>query len=355
MADPASILGLISASLTITIRAATIGKDLHTLTTKYKSVNTKIRHLSIHVSAVRVAARSLSFWLEGDAVGSHEVENVKRDLLDVLSACCDLLSDLQDHVAKALAGAEDVGFKGAVTYIWDEEIIKEATETLHHQETALILMLQTLGQLTQMEQRTKLREQFVVQTLTNAKRPSSSIFGRHSDNRSSTRVSHTSENSERIDNVFTFDMEVMASAVYRNAFTSLLRGDIGNRRGKDGSAEGNRDSVVPITTVGGISKEENISDIGFFGGDALTQYNIDPSNKPALPSPPKAESFISSLSGPTLGGFEFGLNDTTIHSPQAPDTPQPLRDRSKSKTTKQRAAYIWCRDMIAPVRGCYRK
>jgi hypothetical protein len=29
MADPASILGLIAASLTITIRAATIGKDMH--------------------------------------------------------------------------------------------------------------------------------------------------------------------------------------------------------------------------------------------------------------------------------------------------------------------------------------
>jgi hypothetical protein len=119
MADPASILGLISASLTITMRAATIGKDLHTLTSRFKSANKNVRQILVHISAIRIAARSLSSWLEDDAVGSDEVEDVKNELLQVLSACCDLLSDLQDLVVKALAGAENVGFKGAVSYIWD--------------------------------------------------------------------------------------------------------------------------------------------------------------------------------------------------------------------------------------------
>ncbi|KAF2109454.1 hypothetical protein BDV96DRAFT_636132 [Lophiotrema nucula] len=184
MADPASILGIISASLTITVRAATIGKDIHRLIAKFKTTNKKVRQLSTHVSAVRVAARSLSAWLEDDAVGSEHIEHVKRELLDVLSACCDLLSDLQDHVAKALAGAEHVGFKGAVDYIWDEDIVEESVETLHHQEVALLLMLQTLKFL---------------------------------------RYSSVSGSSGSLDAVFTFDTEVMASTVYRNAFTTLLR------------------------------------------------------------------------------------------------------------------------------------
>lgn len=331
MADPASILGLISASLTITIRAATIGKDLHTLTTKFKSVNAKIRQLSVHVSAVRVAARSLSSWLEDDEIGSDEVEDVKRDLLDVLSACCDLLSDLQDHVAKALAGAESVGFKGAVTYVWDEEIIKEATDTLHHQETALILMLQTLGHLTRSEQRTKLRDHAVVQTLSNAKRPSSSIFGLNGDNRASARFSYASENSEKIDDVFTFDMEVMASAAYRNAFTSLLRSNIGKRRGASGSADGNRNSVVTITTLGDASREEKVSVVG-----VSTRYDTSASNKPALPSTPKPEGFTSTSSGAALGRFDFHLHNTTLQLPQTPDMPQPFRRRSRQITTKPR-------------------
>ncbi|KAH7068975.1 hypothetical protein BKA63DRAFT_98835 [Paraphoma chrysanthemicola] len=220
MADPASILGLISASLTITIRAATI--------------------LSVHVAAVRVAARLLSSWLEEDAVGSEEVEDVKTELLQVLSACCSLLSDLQDHVAKALAGAESVAFKGAVTFIWDEDLIKETMETLHHQETALVLILQTLGQLTRKEQRIKLQEHEVVQTLQRAKRPSSSIFGIRSDNRSSMRsqrLSYLSEKDNRVSISFTFDMEVMASSAYRNAFTSLLKRNIVGR-------DQNRSSVI---------------------------------------------------------------------------------------------------------------
>lgn len=242
MADPASILGLISASLTIAIRAATIGKDLHSLTTKYKLTNARVRQLSVHVAAVRVAARSLSSWLEEDVVGSEEVEDVKSELLEVLSACCSLLSDLQDLVAKALAGAETVGFKGAVTYIWDEDIIKESMETLHYQETALILILQTLGQLTKKEQRAKLQQETVVQTIARAKRPSSSIFGIRGDDRSSVRFSYTSETTERVSAIFTFDMEVMASTAYRNAFTALLKRNIPSK-------EGDRTSAITLTNV----------------------------------------------------------------------------------------------------------
>jgi hypothetical protein len=247
MADPASILGLIAASLTITIRAATIGKDLHSLTSKYYKSNSKVKQLSVHVAAVRVAARSLSSWLEDDAVGSEEVEDVKRELLEVLSACCNLLSDLQDHVAKALAGAESVGFKGAITYIWDEDIIRETAETLHHQETALILMLQALGQLTRKDQRAKLRENVVVQTLTKAKRPSSSIFGIRGDNCSSVRLSYASENSEKMDTVFTFDTEVMSSTAYRNAFTSLFRRNLVRQLDAVPRVAGNRDSIITVT------------------------------------------------------------------------------------------------------------
>lgn len=221
MADPASILSLIAASLSITIKAATIGKDIHSLTSKFRGTTAKVQQLSVHLAAVRVAARSLSWWLEDEAVGSEEVEDVKGQLSEVLSACCILLSDLHDHVTKALAGTEKVGFRGAVNYIWDDEIINETTDTLHHQETAIILMLQALESLNQKQQRARLREHAVVQTLAKAKKPSSSIFGLADDQRS--RNSYVSETSERLDMMFAFDTELAGSAVYRNAFTALLR------------------------------------------------------------------------------------------------------------------------------------
>lgn len=255
MADPASILGLISASLTIAIRAATIGKDIHSLTTKYKLANARVRQLSVHVAAVRVAARSLSSWLEEDVVGSEEVEDVKNELFQVLSACCSLLSDLQDLVAKALAGAETVGFKGAVSYIWDEDIMKESMETLHYQETALVLILQALGQLTKKEQRVELKQERVVQTLERAKRPSSSIFGIGDDARSSVRFSYTSETAERLSAIFTFDMEVMASTAYRNAFTALLKRNITTK-------DGDRNSSITLAPVDTSFDKEALEDDG---------------------------------------------------------------------------------------------
>jgi len=142
--DPVSILSLVSASLTITMRAATIGKDLHSLMHKFAGADKKVRLLSVHVSAVRLAARSLSSWLEEDSVDSEEVEEIKGELLEVLAACCEILSDLQDHVSKIQTGAENIGFKGSLQFIWDEDIIGEATQTLHQQEVAMLLILEVL-------------------------------------------------------------------------------------------------------------------------------------------------------------------------------------------------------------------
>jgi hypothetical protein len=223
MADPATILGLISASLTITICAATIGKDLHSLRQKFKAVNSSVQQLSVHISAIRIAARSLSSWLEAETVGSEEVEEVRHELLAILSACGDLLSDLQDHITRTLTSEDALNFKGACKYIWNEDLIKQIAETLHHQETAIILILQTLGQLTRAERVRKVQEPEMVQTLEKAKRPSSSVFGLPGDGRLSVRFSCERENPENLDIHFNFDNEIMASSAYRKAFVSLLR------------------------------------------------------------------------------------------------------------------------------------
>jgi hypothetical protein len=300
MADPASILGLIAASLTITIRAATIGKDLHTLISKFQTANSKVRQLSVHVAAVRVAARSLSSWLEDGVVGSEEVEDVKSELLEVLSACGNLLSDLQDHVAKALVGAEEnVSFRGTVHYIWDEDIIKETTETLHHQETVLILMLQALERLTSREQAARLREDIVVQTLTKAKRPSSSIFGLHGDNRSSTRFSYASETSAKIDAVFTFDMEVMSSTSYRNAFTSLFRRNLLRQNEEIYGTVSNRSSTITVTATGHLQEEASMrsvfNDPTSLDDDVSTSRHI---STPRTSRPDTPPSWVTSTFSP---------------------------------------------------------
>ena len=144
MADPASILALVSASLTITMRAASVGKSLYTLRSKYQKADKKVQQLSSHVSAIRVATRSLSSWLEAEAVRSEEVAEVKDELLHVLRACYELLSDLEDYVSRAITGAEFLTFKGRVSFLWNADVIQETTQTLHQQETAILLILQTL-------------------------------------------------------------------------------------------------------------------------------------------------------------------------------------------------------------------
>lgn len=77
-------------------------------------------------------------------MGSEEVEEIKRELLEVLAACYEILSDLQDRVSKLRAGTENVRVKGSLQFIWNEDIIQEATNTLHQQEVAILLILEAL-------------------------------------------------------------------------------------------------------------------------------------------------------------------------------------------------------------------
>lgn len=285
---------------------------------KLKGADLKFKQLSVHVSAIRTAARSLSTWLEDDIVGSEDVEVVKRDLAEVLYACCDLLSDLQDLLAKALAGAESVGFKGMVRYVWNEETIKETTELLHHQETALLLMLQALSQMRSSEQRqAKLREPSAAEVLQKAKRPSSSIFGLNGGSRSSQQLSFESESSAKLEDVFTFDMEVMASTAYRNAFTSLLRRNITKRTEELANTGANRDSMLtlkPADTGPEVDEVEGTIGVAVSSENRVetkSQENATPPLiKPKLPPKPAANDKIHApIYGSTKGCFVRALYD----------------------------------------------
>jgi hypothetical protein len=143
--DPATVVGLMGASLAITMRAAKIGKYLYTLKSKFRNAEASVQQVSTHVSAIRVAARALSAWIEDDAVDEEKMEEVKEELLQVLIACDELLTDLEGYVVKALAGDDKMQFGDRVSYLWNENVIKETSQTLHQQETALLLILNILN------------------------------------------------------------------------------------------------------------------------------------------------------------------------------------------------------------------
>ena len=73
------------------------------------------------------------------------------------------------------------------------------------------------------EQRAQLQEPQNREVLTKAKRPSSSIFGLKDDQSRGFEYSILSENSERLDMAFSFDLDLMTSSVYRNWITSVMR------------------------------------------------------------------------------------------------------------------------------------
>lgn len=83
--------------------------------------------------------------------------------------------------------------------------------------------LLTLGRARKSEQREQLQEPQNREILADAKKPSSSIFGLKDGQSQSVKYSVLSENSENLDMVFSFDLNLMASPVYRKWMTSMTR------------------------------------------------------------------------------------------------------------------------------------
>ena len=83
--------------------------------------------------------------------------------------------------------------------------------------------LLTLGRARKSEQREQLQEPQNREVLADAKKPSSSIFGLKDGQSQSVKYSVLSENSENLDMVFSFDLYLMASPVYRKWMTSMTR------------------------------------------------------------------------------------------------------------------------------------
>lgn len=80
MAETITIVSLISATFSIIKTAASVGKCFHQLKEKWKAAGRDLHQFSVHVSAVRFAARALSTWLEDDQIDADDVAAVKDEL-----------------------------------------------------------------------------------------------------------------------------------------------------------------------------------------------------------------------------------------------------------------------------------
>lgn len=140
--EPASAIALVNTCLSITIRIATISKQVWTLKEKYKHMERNIILFETQLSALSTAAKGLSGWLEGPVT---QDEQVRTELERSLVACETVILLIMEYLAKAQAQANKMNLWSKTKFLWDESTIAKYEGMLRGQVQALSLLLQVLA------------------------------------------------------------------------------------------------------------------------------------------------------------------------------------------------------------------
>ncbi len=145
--DPASIVGLISASGTIVSAITLTVKGLSDIRGKYAGADLRIRLLIGQLSTVKSALNQIRDWVEYNLVDSPTQAELVEGLNVSLDGCKAAMDVLAEEVT-GLVGDASPGsrlnptFRTRAKYVWNESSMKDHQDRLHAQVAALQLLLQ---------------------------------------------------------------------------------------------------------------------------------------------------------------------------------------------------------------------
>jgi len=145
--DPASIVGLISASGTIVSAITFTVKGLSDLRGRFSDADLRIRLLIGELSTVKSALNQIRDRVEFNLVGAPTEAELVDGLHVSLDGCKVAMTVLAEEVA-ALSGTTasnsqfNLRFSTRAKYAWSESSMKEHQDRLHAQVAALQLLLQ---------------------------------------------------------------------------------------------------------------------------------------------------------------------------------------------------------------------
>lgn len=145
--DPASVVGLISASGTIVSAITSTVKSLSDLRGRYAGADLRIRFLLVELSTVKAALNQISDWIEYNLVDSPADEELLDGLNVSLDGCKAAMDVLKEEVVGLVGEATPTSnlvttFTTRTRYAWSESSMKEHQDRLHAQVAALQLLLQ---------------------------------------------------------------------------------------------------------------------------------------------------------------------------------------------------------------------
>jgi hypothetical protein len=141
--DPISAISLLGVCAAIAGRVASTVMAMNGLVSDLRNADRSISRLAAQLSLFNATIEQLHEWLGRAAALS---QNLQRTLHLALAACSDIVSDIEEYVAKVQPrpGEQAAGLADRLRYIWNEKMIVEQERRLATQFQALDLFIRLL-------------------------------------------------------------------------------------------------------------------------------------------------------------------------------------------------------------------
>ena len=141
--DPASIIGIVDASIDLAFKCGSTVKQLNALVSQYKHARLTMSSMVQNLDSLQLAWNRISIWLRSympdqDAVENGLVERLQR-FLETGALVMDALNeDLSTY------SPNDLGFTQRSRLIWNGKALQNHRSRLRDQATSMTLLLQAI-------------------------------------------------------------------------------------------------------------------------------------------------------------------------------------------------------------------
>ena len=141
--DPASIIGLVDASIDLAVTCGSTVEHLNTLASQYKHARLTISSMVQTLDSLQLAWNRISVWSRSyvpdqDAVENGLVERLQRFLETGTLVMEALNQDLFTY------NPDDLGFTQRSRLIWNDQVLQNHRSRLRDQATSMTLLLQAI-------------------------------------------------------------------------------------------------------------------------------------------------------------------------------------------------------------------
>ena len=144
MADPVTIVQVVSAATGLVGQCASVAKSLHDIAGKYKNARLTLSSMIQELDTIEMAWSRITEWSRDYSDELLANDRLPERLANSLECGTLVMSALQADFASFKTNTKTLGFRQRSRLVWNENLLRDHQDRIRGQATSMTLLLQVL-------------------------------------------------------------------------------------------------------------------------------------------------------------------------------------------------------------------